>query len=91
VTSPTTPNGPPSSEKSSPLAAILSIIAIAAGLMAFAVGGIQGRRAGYEMMMMYSAPAVVAALVGIAIQRKKITYAGLVGGVLGVVGFILGS
>ena len=72
-------------------AAIFAILAIAAGLMALAVGVTQGRRAGYEMMMMYTGPAVVCALIGIAIQRRGITYAGLAGGLLAIVGMVLGQ
>ena len=77
--------------KNSTFASIIAIIALAAGLMALVVGGIQGRRAGYELMMMYTAPAVVAGLTGIAIQRRGLTFAGLAGAVLGIVGLVLGS
>ncbi|MGH1347866.1 MAG: hypothetical protein ACRBN8_40300 [Nannocystales bacterium] len=77
-------------KKNNPFASILAIIALAAGITAVAVGGIHGRRAGYEMMMMYTSPAVLAGLLSVAIQRRGLTYAGLLGAVLGIVGFVLG-
>jgi len=82
---------PMADPKNNSFASVLAIVALAAGLMAVVVGGIQGRRAGYEMMMMYSAPAVIAGLISIAIQRRGLTYAGLVGSLLGIAGFVLGS
>ena len=77
--------------KNNTFASVLAIVALAAGLMAVVVGGIQGRRAGYEMMMMYSAPAVIAGLISVAIERRGLTYAGLGGALLGIGGFVLGS
>ena len=79
------------SKKNSTLATVFAIVAIAAGLIALSIGALEGRRAGYEKMLMYASPAVVSALLGIAIQRKGITYAGLVGGLRAVVGMILGN
>jgi len=81
------PARPPMSK----VAAVFAILALAAGLMALTVGAIEGRRAGYEMMMMYTPPAVICGLIGIAIQRRGITYAGLFGAVLGIIGFVLGK
>ena len=71
---------------------LVSMIAITAGVMALVQGGMRGRAAGWEEMAIYAAPAVLLAIVSIAMRRSGLSYAAVVfGGVLGVVGFLLGS
>lgn len=71
-------------------AAIFAVIATAAGLGALAMGLIQGRRAGWENMMIYGSPAIVAAFIAIAIRRNVPSYIGLAGAALAIVGMVLG-
>jgi hypothetical protein len=70
---------------------IFAIIAIFAGLTAFLQAGMRGHSAGWEEMSIYTAPAVIGALLSIAIQRSGLSYTALVFGALGVVGFFLGA
>lgn len=72
-------------------ATVFAIIAILAGLNAFTQGLMLGRRAGYEMMMIYAAPAVVAAIIAIAIRRNALSWVALAAGGLAIVGTVLGS
>jgi hypothetical protein len=67
------------------------MIAITMGAMAFLQGGMKGRSAGWEEMAIYTIPAVVAALIAIAVRRSALSYTALVFGALAVVGFLLGS
>jgi len=66
------------------------VIALLLGLGAFFQAGVRGHSAGWEMMMIYALPAIGCAVVGIALRRNGWTYAGLVGGVLGIAGLLLG-
>ncbi len=72
-------------------AGVFAAVAITCGLLSFLWGGLQGRRAGWEMLAGPTLAAVVCALIAIAIQRRGLTYAGLLGIPLGVVGFLSGA
>ena len=78
-------------QKKNVLALILAILAIAGGVMAFSMGLIEGRRAGSETMMIYASPTVILAVIAIAVQRNVVTYLGVGGGILAIVGVVLGS
>ena len=67
-----------------------AIISLMIGLYSFLQGGMRGRSAGWEEMAMYAAPAVVCALISLAIDRAFLKLA-LSGAVLGAIGFYLGS
>jgi hypothetical protein len=69
----------------------LAIAAIVVGFMALAQGAIKGQSAGWELMMAFTGPAVFCALCAVALRRSALTYAGLVFGVLAVVGLLLGA
>ncbi len=70
---------------------IFAYLAISTGVMAFLQAGIRGHAAGWEELMLYTGPAVVCALVAIAIRRNTIGYVALCFGALGVVGLVLGA
>jgi hypothetical protein len=72
-------------------AGVFAGIALFCGAMSFLWGGLQGRRAGWEMLAAPTLAAVVCALIAIAIQRRGITYAGLLAIPLGVIGFLSGA
>ena len=72
-------------------ATICAWAAIAAGTLAFLIAGIQGRRAGWGMMMLFSAPAAFAAVVAIAIQPRPMTYVAPGFGVLGTASLFLAA
>ena len=78
------------SPKPSVAAIVFGVLALINGLHAFFQAGIRGRSAGWEMMAIYSLPAIVCALIAIAIRRNAWTYAGLAGGVLAVAALWLG-
>lgn len=66
-------------------------IAIAAGTMAFLQAGMRGHRVGWEEMALYTGPAVVGALIAVAMRRNRLGFTALLFGVLSVVGFVLGA
>ncbi len=70
---------------------LLAYIAIGTGVMAFVQAGIRGHRVGWEEMMIYTVPAVVCALLAIAIRRNALGVVALVFGALAVVGLVLGA
>jgi len=70
---------------------IFAYLAISTGVMAFLQAGIRGHAAGWEELMLYAGPAVVCALVAIAIRRNTIGYVALFFGALGVAGLVLGA
>lgn len=71
---------------------IFAYLAITGGVMAFLQAGMRGHSAGWEEMALYTGPALGCALVAIAIRRNKLGFSALVvGGGLGVVGFVLGA
>lgn len=70
---------------------IFAYIAIGAGMMAFLQAGMKGHRVGWEEMMLYTVPAVVCALIAIAIRRNRLGFTALLFGILGVVGLVLGA
>ena len=72
-------------------AIIFSILAITMGIIALSKGMILGKRAGQEMMMMYTFPSVLSAIIAIVIRRNALTILALIGAVLAIVGFVLGS
>ena len=78
-------------KKRSVPAIIFSILAILAGLNAFLVAGMQGHSAGWELMAIYTLPAVLFAIIAIAIRRSVLTFVALFFGLLGIVGFFLGA
>ncbi|WP_394844859.1 hypothetical protein [Pendulispora brunnea] len=43
------------------------------------------------MMVLFTLPAVVSAIVAIIVRRSMVTYVALAGGALGIVGFFLGA
>ncbi|PCC71906.1 hypothetical protein SAMN02745121_03256 [Nannocystis exedens] len=69
----------------------LAYVAIAMGTFAFMQAGMKGHRVGWEQMMLYTAPAVVCALLAIALRRDKNTYLGVVFALLAIVGLVLGA
>src|SRR5262245_34291814 len=71
-------------------AVFFGVLALIGGIVAFLQAGMRGHSAGWEMMAIYSLPAAACALIGIAIRRNGWTYAGLVGGVLAIIGLLLG-
>ena len=84
---------PAMSDEPSPargVAIFFGVVALVIGILAFLQAGMRGHSAGWEMMAMYSLPAIGCALVGIAIRRNGWTYAGLAGGVLAGAGLVLG-
>jgi hypothetical protein len=71
---------------------IVSTIAILMGVYSFLQGGMRGRSAGWEEMIIYAAPAVVFALIAIAMRRQALSYVALFFGlVLGIAGFLMGA
>jgi 2-keto-3-deoxy-galactonokinase len=70
---------------------LLAYIAIGTGMMAFTQAGMRGHRVGWEEMMMYTVPAVVCALLAIAMRRNVLGFVALVFGAIAVVGFVLGA
>ncbi len=70
---------------------IFAYIAVGTGMMAFMQAGMKGHRVGWEEMMLYTVPAVVCALIAIAIRRNRLGFTALVFGILGVVGLVLGA
>lgn len=70
---------------------IFAYLAIVTGTMAFLYAGIKGRSAGWEEMVIYSAPALLGGLVAIAIRRNALGWTALVFAALGGVGFVLGA
>jgi hypothetical protein len=71
---------------------IVSTIAIVMGVFAFLQAGMRGHSAGWEEMIIYTAPAVVFAIISIAMRRQALSYAALFFGlVLGIAGFLLGA
>jgi hypothetical protein len=70
---------------------IFAYLAIFAGATAFLQAGIKGHSAGWEEMMIYSAPAVVCGIVAIAIRRNTLGWIALVFAALGGVGLVLGA
>lgn len=70
---------------------IFAYIAVGTGMMAFMQAGLKGHRAGWEEMMIYSAPAIVCALLAIGIRRNKLGFTALLFGVLAAIGFVLGA
>ena len=78
-------------KKRSVAAIVLSIFAILGGLNAFLVAGMRGHSAGWEEMAIYTIPAVVFAVLAIAIRRNALTYAAMAFGALAIVGFFLGA
>ena len=71
-------------------AVFFGVVALIGGIFAFLQAGMRGHSAGWEMMAIYSLPSLACALIGIAIRRNGWTYAGLVGGVLAIIGLLLG-
>jgi hypothetical protein len=69
---------------------VIAVLAIMAGAMSCVQGAVRGRRAGYEVMMAFAAPAVVGAVIAIALQRSRVTYLAVVFAILGIIGWILG-
>ena len=78
-------------KKRSVVPIILSILAILAGTYAFVLGGMRGHSAGWEMMAIHTVPAVVFAVVSIAIRRSALTFVALGFGALAIMGFLLGA
>lgn len=70
---------------------IFAYLAVGAGMMAFLQAGMKGHRVGWEEMMLYTVPAVVCALIAIAIRRNRLGFTALLFGILGVVGLVLGA
>lgn len=70
---------------------IFAALAITSGTMAFLQAGMRGHSAGWEEMMIYSAPAVLCGVIAIAIRRNGLGWTALVFAVLGGVGFVLGA
>lgn len=70
---------------------LFAYIAIGTGMMAFMQAGMRGHRVGWEEMMLYTAPAVLCALVAIGIRRNGLGFTALLFGVLACVGFVLGA
>lgn len=70
---------------------VFATLAIMAGLTAFLQAGIKGHSAGWEEMMIYSAPAVVCGVIAIGIRRNKLGWVALLFAALGGVGFVLGA
>ena len=71
---------------------IVSTIAIVMGVFAFLQAGIRGHSAGWEEMIIYTAPAVVFAIFAIAMRRQALSYVAVFCGlVLGIAGFLLGA
>ena len=66
-------------------------VAISTGTIGFLQAGMRGHGAGWEEMMIYTVPAVVCALLAIAIRRNTLGVVALLFGGLGVVGFMLGA
>ena len=77
--------------KPSVAASVFAAIAITTGMMASCQALLRGHSAGWEMMMIYSIPAVITAAIAIAIRRQKLTYVALVFGGLGLAALFLGS
>ncbi len=73
------------------VAIFFGTVALCSGVMGFLTGGMKGRSAGWEEMLIYAVPSVVCALIAIAVRRSAISYAALVGAVLGIIGFVLGA
>jgi energy-converting hydrogenase Eha subunit A len=78
-------------KKRSVPAIIFSVLAILSGLMSFLTAGLQGRRAGWEMLIIFAAPAVICAVIALVIRRNGLTYTALGFGILGVLGLFLGA
>ena len=78
-------------KKRSVAAIIFSILAILAGLNAFLVAGMRGHSAGWELMAIYTLPAVLFAIIAIAIRRGVLTYIAVAFGLLAILGFVLGA
>jgi cytochrome bd-type quinol oxidase subunit 2 len=78
-------------QKKSFVPTFLAYVAISMGTYAFLQAGMKGHRVGWEEMMLYTAPAVVCALLAIALRRDKSTYLGLVFAALAIVGLVLGA
>lgn len=70
---------------------IFATFAIVTGTMAFLQAGIRGHSAGWEEMMIYSAPAVLCGVIAISIRRNKLGWVALVFAALGGVGLVLGA
>jgi hypothetical protein len=71
---------------------IFATIAIVMGTYAFLQAGLRGHSAGWEEMIIYTAPAVIGALIAIAMRRQALSYVALFFGlVLGLAGFFLGA
>ena len=81
---------PQAVKKPSGAAIFFGIMALLGGLFAFFQAGMRGHSVGWEEMAIYSIPAVICALIAIAIRRNGWTYAGLFGAVLAIVGLLLG-
>jgi hypothetical protein len=69
---------------------VFAVVAILAGTMSCVQGAIRGRSAGYEAMMIYAGPAIVGAVLAIALERSRITYVAAGFGLLGLIGLMLG-
>jgi len=69
---------------------VFAIVAILAGTMSCVQGAVRGRSAGYEDMMVYAGPAVVGAVLAIALERSRLTYVAAGFGLLGIIGLMLG-
>ena len=77
-------------KKPSGASRFFAIIAGIAGLYTFLQAGMRGHSAGWEELAMYAAPAVVCALISIAISRDHVKMS-LTGAILGIVGMYLGA
>jgi hypothetical protein len=71
--------------------AIFASVAIVAGTLAFLIAGIKGHGAGWEMLIIFTLPAVGCAPIAFIAQRSKLSYAALGGAALGVLGLLMGS
>lgn len=78
-------------KKRSLSAIFLSVLAILGGLNAFLVAGMRGHSVGWEEMTIYTGPAVLFAILAIAIRRNGLSFVALGFGALAIVGFFLGA
>lgn len=72
-------------------AIVFSIFAILGGLNAFLVAGMRGHGAGWEEMSLYTGPAVLFAVVAIALRRSALTFVAVGFALLSIVSFFLGA
>jgi hypothetical protein len=72
-------------------ARVLAILAIVAGTMSCFQRAMRGQTVGADELIVFGGPAIVLALIALAGERSRLTYAALVIGLLGMVAVMVGN